>query len=130
MNRFADSSALKQHSKMAGPWAQVSAWLHTPSNVNGSPAAATPGTPESPASADLINGGTLDSSPPVDGSSPPHIDPAAPEDADDAAGLLKADDTSVRQASEVASPKVPEPSTPHRRCQKACRSSAGDMSCL
>lgn len=131
MNPSADSIASQQHSKMAGPWAQVSAWLHTPSNVNGSPAAATPGTPESPASAALINGGTLDSSPPVDSSSTPQIDPAAPEDAADAAGLLKVDDTPVRQAGEAASLKVPQPSTPHRRCQKACsRSAIGNMSCL
>jgi hypothetical protein len=130
MTRSADSSALQQHFKMAGHRAQVSAWLHTPSNVNGSPAAATPRTPESPASAEMINGGTLDSSPPVDSSSPPRIDPAAPEGADDAAGLPKVDDTPVRQAGQAASPKVPEPSTPHRRCQEACSRSAGDMSCL
>lgn len=104
---------------MAGHWVQVSAWLHTPSNVNGSPTAAMPGAPESSASVQLVDGGTLDSSP-LDSSSPPKLDPAAPEDAAEAAGLPKVDDTPVQQAGEAAGPTVPEPSTPHRRCQDAC----------
>ena len=114
---------------MAGDWAQVSAWLHTPSNVNGSPSTATPGTPQSSASAQQINGGTLDSSP-LESSSPPQIDSAAPEDAADAAGLPKVDDTPVQQAGKAASPTAPEPSTPHRRCQHACTRSVDDTSCL